>query len=205
MRPALIVIAAFAVVAALLAWSRWLAGRRWAAAGHLLLACAAGAGVALAGPVVAYVKTFEPLVPTLPVAELAFEQTGADRYRVILTRLPSGRMQLIHVAGSEWQLQLRGLQWADWTAPFGPEPAYRIESLDTRSAETDRSVVVEHSLGSAAGQVPWPARIGAGDRPMLELHALSGGWLPMGDRIRYEVRLSAADRVEITPRGTPGE
>lgn len=204
MRPALLVIAAFAVVAALLAWSRWLAGRRWAAAGHLSLACAAGAGVALAGPVVAYVKTFEPLVAALPVAELAFEQTGADRYRVTLTRLPSGRMQMVDVVGREWQLQLRALQWADWTAPFGPAPAYRIEALEARSAGADRTVVVEHGLDSAVGPAPWPARLGVRGRPMLEVRSISGGWVPMGDRIRYEVRLSAAGRVEATPRGAPG-
>lgn len=206
MRPTLLVIAAFAVVVALLAWSRWLAGRRWAAAGHLLLAITAGAGVILAWPLVAYVKTFEPLVATLPVAELTFEQIGSDRYRVVLTRLPSGRMQMIDVTGREWRLQLQALQWADWMAPCGPAPAYRIQSLDARSAATDRTAVVEHGLDSPAGLVPWLAGLGTRrGRPMLERHTVSGAWLPMGNRIRYEVRLSATGRVEIAPRGSPGE
>ena len=206
MRPTLLVIAAFAVVAALLAWSRWLAGRRWAAAGHLLLAITAVAGVVLAWPVVAYVKTFEPLVPALPVAELSFEQTGPNRYRVALTRLPSGRMQVVEVAGREWRLQLQTLQWADWMAPFGPSPAYRIQSLDARSAAADRTAAVEHDLDSPAGLAPLLAGLGSrGGRPMLESHALSGAWLPMGDRVRYEVQLSAAGRVEVAPRGSQGE
>src|SRR5512139_3880187 len=201
MRPTLLVLAAFAVVASLLAWSRWLAGRRWAAAGHLVLACAAGTGAALAWPVSAYVKTFEPLVPTVPVAELTFEQTGPDRYRVTLTRLPSGRMQVVDVAGREWQLQLRALQWADWMAPFGPAPAYRILQLDARAAATDRTAVVEHDLDSAAGPEPWLAGLGARrGRPMLQVRTVSGAWLPMDDRVRYEVLLSEAGRIEIAPR-----
>ena len=37
----LLVLAGFSIVAALIAWSRWLSGRRWAAAGTLLLALVA--------------------------------------------------------------------------------------------------------------------------------------------------------------------
>jgi hypothetical protein len=206
MRPTLLVLAAFTIFTALLAWSRWLAGRRWAAAGHLVLACATAVAVALAWPIVAYVKTFEPLVPTLPVAELTFEQTGPERFRVTLTRLPSGRMQVVDVAGREWQLQLRALRWADWMTPFGPAPAYRIQSLGARPGATGPSAATEHDLDSPASPEPWLAGIGARrGRPMLESQAVSGAWLPMSDRVRYEVLLSAAGRLEIAPRGAPGE
>jgi len=49
-RPVLVVLAGFAIVVALLAWSRWLARRRWAAAGHLLLATSLGVTVGLGWP-----------------------------------------------------------------------------------------------------------------------------------------------------------
>ena len=201
MRPALIVIAAFAIIATLLAWSRWLAGRRWAAAGHLLLALVAGAAVILTWPVAAYVKTFEPLATPLPVAELAFERTGADRHRVTVTHLPSGRMQLLEVTGSEWRVDLQVLRWADWLAPLAPATAYRIRGLETRQA-ADASSVTRRQLDSPAGAEPWTARLGArGGRPALTMQPATGPWLPMGDQARYELRLSEAGGVTVVPRG----
>ena len=44
MHGAAVVVTCFALVALLLAWSRWLAGRRLAAAGHVAMAIAAAAG-----------------------------------------------------------------------------------------------------------------------------------------------------------------
>jgi hypothetical protein len=200
-RPALIVIAAFALIATLLAWSRWLAGRRWAAAGHLLLACVAGAAVVLTWPVAAYVKTFEPLVAPLPVAELAFERTGADRYRVTVTHLPSGRMQLLEVTGGEWRAELQVLRWADWLALLAPRTAYRIRGLETRTA-ADASTVTTRQLASPAGAEPWAAGLGSRrGRPMLTMQPATGPWLPMGDRARYELRLSEAGDIAVVPRG----
>jgi len=42
MQAILAILATFALVTLLLGWSRWLAGRRWAAAGHWLLAAIVG-------------------------------------------------------------------------------------------------------------------------------------------------------------------
>ena len=203
MRPALIVIAAFAAIATLLAWSRWLAGRRWAAAGHALLALVAAAAVVLAWPVAAYVKRFAPLTAPLPVAELAFERTGADRHRVTVTRLPSGRMQLLEVTGGEWRADLQVLRWAGWLAPLAPQTAYRIRALETR-ASADASTVVTHQLDPPAGAEPWAAGLGTrSGGPALVTQPAASRWLPMGDRVRYQIRLSEAGAVTVLPRGEP--
>lgn len=201
MRPALIVIIAFAAIATLLAWSRWLAGRRWAAAGHALLASVAAALVVLAWPVAAYVKKFTPLSAPLPVAELVFERTGADRHRVTVTRLPSGRMQLLEVAGGEWRADLQVLRWAGWLAPLAPQTAYRIRAVETR-APADDPVVVTHQLDSPAGAQPWAAGLGTrGGGPALVTQPAASRWLPMGERVRYELRLSGSGAVTVLPRG----
>ena len=201
MRPTLIVIAAFAVIATLLAWSRWLAGRRWAATGHVVLAFVAAAAVVLAWPVTAYVKKFAPLSAPLPVAEFAFERTGADRHRVTVTRLPSGRMQLLEVAGGEWRANLQVLRWAGWLAPFAPRTAYRIMSLETR-ASAGATAVQTHQLDSPAGTEPWTAGLGTrSGGPALVMQPAASRWLPVGDRVRYEIRLSEAGAVTVVPRG----
>ena len=201
MRPALIVIAAFAVIATLLAWSRWLAGRRLAAAGHGLLALVAAATVVLAWPLASYVKKFAPLAVPLPVAELVFERTGANRHRVTVTRLPSGRMQLLELTGGEWRADLQVLRWAGWLAPLAPQTAYRIRAVETR-ASADASAVVTRQLDSPAGAEPWAAGLGTrSGGPALVTQPAASRWLPMGDRVRYEIRLTESGTVTVLPRG----
>jgi hypothetical protein len=84
----LAVLAGFALVAALLAWSRWLAGRRWAAAGHLLLTALLALALVGGWPILRYVQTFTPRAPERPVAELFFERIGPGRFRAAVTHLP---------------------------------------------------------------------------------------------------------------------
>jgi len=65
---AAVVVACFALVALLLAWSRWLAGRRLAAAGHVAMAIAAAAGSLLMWSVTAGLESYEPVPQGQPVA-----------------------------------------------------------------------------------------------------------------------------------------
>jgi hypothetical protein len=161
----------------------------------------AATALILAWPVVAYVKEFAPLVAPLPVAELAFERTGGDRHRVTVTRLPSGRMQLLEVTGGEWRADLQVLRWAGWLAPLAPRTAYRIRALETR-ASADASSVVTHPLDSPAGAEPWAAGLGTrGGGAALVTQPAVSRWLPMGDRVRYEIRLTEAGTVTVLPRG----
>ena len=134
MSAPLLVLAGFALVTALLAWSRWLAGRRWAAAGNLLLAIAATGLLGTAWPVVRNLDTYQPMRPNQAVAEMFFEQAGARRYRATLTRLPSGRMQVFELEGDEWRLAARGLDWTPRAAALGLQPVYQLEFLEARSA-----------------------------------------------------------------------
>jgi hypothetical protein len=110
-RPLLVTLAGFAVLSVLLAWSRWLGGRRWASLGHGLLAAALLATVLAVQPLASLLGRHEVLVPSRPVAELFFERIGPGRYRAALTRLPGGRMQVMDLSGDEWRIDLSLLEW----------------------------------------------------------------------------------------------
>jgi len=200
MRPVLVVVAVFAAVTALLAWSRWLAGRRWAAAGHLVLACCAAATMAVGWRLAAYVAAHEEWVPELPVAELYVEQTGSSRYRATLTRLPSGRMQVFDLAGDQWRLDLRTLGWSERLVQFGPEPRYRIERLASRHAGSDQPAAA-YDLAGDGGPAPPLSGLRIPDgTPLLEVRDVAGPWQPLADGARFALRLTAAGAVETDSR-----
>jgi len=202
-QPVLAMLAGFAVVSALLAWSRWLGGRRWASLGHLLLALALVATVLAGRPLVGLLETHEVLVPSRPVAELFFERIGPGRYRAALTRLPGGRMQVMDLSGDEWRLELRLLDWSDGAARLGARPRFRIEALASRPAEATApglppGTTADLSGGSAA--LPRVAALGSGRGPaLLETRESSGPWQPMAHGARFEVRLATGGSVEVGP------
>src|SRR5512134_748164 len=111
MRPVLLIVAAFALIALLLAWTRWLAGRHWAAAGNLALGLIATGLTALGWPVAVHLDSYEVQPAGQPIAELFFEQTGSGRFRATLTRFPSGRMQVFELHGQQWHVEARTLEW----------------------------------------------------------------------------------------------
>lgn len=203
MRPVLVVIAGFAVVALLLAWSRWLVGRRWAAAGNLALALVLGVAVTLGWPFAAYLDTYEVRRAERPLAEIFLERLGPDRYRVALTRLPSGRMQVVELVGDQWRLDLRTLNWSERATRFGPQPRQRIEALASRQAQSAPAGVpqgVTHDLNRDADNVPWVARVGTrGGAPLTATRDLTGPWQPMAHGARFDVRLTADGAVVVDP------
>lgn len=202
-RPVLVVCAGFAIVVALLAWSRWLAGRRWAAAGHLLLAVLLGVTVTLGWPLVRYVETYDLRVPERPVAEVFFERIGPSRFRVAVTRVPAGRMQVVELAGDEWRLDLSVLDWSDGAVRLGSRPRYRIEAVVSRPAPAPAAGLamgITARLTRGDERAPWLARLGAGrGKPLVATRPLSGPWLPMADGARFDVRMVAAGSIAVEP------
>ena len=202
-RPVLVVCAGFAIVVALLAWSRWLAGRRWAAAGHLLLAVLLGVTVTLGWPLVRYVETYDLRVPERPVAEVFFERIGPSRFRVAVTRVPAGRMQVVELAGDEWRLDLSVLDWSDGAVRLGSRPRYRIEAVVSRPAPATAAGLtmnITARLIRGDAQAPWLASQGVTQgRPLIATRPLLGPWLPMADGARFDVRITANGAVEVDP------
>lgn len=203
MQPVLVVLAGFAVLATLLAWSRWLGGRRWASLGHSLLAFALLAAVLAGRPLAGLLETHEVLVPARPVAELFFERIGPSRYRAALTRLPGGRMQVMDLSGDEWRLDLRLLDWSDGATRLGAMPRYRIEALVSRpAAATAPGLPLGTTAVLAEGGVTLPrfAALGSGrGQALLGTRESIGPWQPMAHGARFEVRLAAGGSVEVGP------
>ena len=199
MRPVLILVAAFALVTALLAWSRWLAGRHWAAAGHLVLAAVGGAVLAAGWPLATYLEGFEPRRSDRPVAELFFERIGHGRFRVALTRLPSGRMQVVELTGDQWRLELLTLDWSEHAARLGAAPRLRIDGLTSRPAPLAGPGAPSGVARRLSREVrePWLAgsRIGAG--LLYTARAVAGPWQPMVPGARFGVRVDATGTVAI--------
>jgi hypothetical protein len=201
MSASLLVLAGFALVTALLAWSRWLAGRRWAAAGNGLLAIAAAGFLATVWPVVRNLDTYQPMRPNQAVAEVFFEQAGARRYRATLTRLPSGRMQVFELEGDEWRLDARGLDWTPRAVALGLRPIYQLVLLEARTAAAAGAPAGRSSrftLHDAKGTDLW-SRLGAGSRWSVAAGALTlpGPWQPMVHRQRFHVRLDGASALAV--------
>jgi len=201
----LLVVAGFAVVTTLIAWSRWLAGRRWAAAGNLLLALLATALVTMAWPVLQHLSSYQPAVRGQAVAEVFFERVGAGRFRATLTRLPSGRMQVFELAGGEWRIEARALGWSPRAAALGLRPHYRLERLSARPAGTAGGTAgaVTFVLEEPRGRDVWLLASTASDwSRIVQPSMLEGTWQPMDHVVRFEVRLEDA-ALAVRPRSSP--
>lgn len=213
MRGVVVVLAGFALVAVLLAWSRWLAGRRLALAGHVLLAVAAGWIALVVWSVTGSLESYEPVVRGQPVAELYLEQSGSRSYRGTLTRLPAGRVQVFELEGDQWRLEARTLDWRGWVARLGFAPMYRLELLGTRSVRSSGDgtppplgSVSRFALAEDTGDDIWAkSRTQPGWMRHLEGRHADGPWHPLADEARYTVWLTGGTlRVEAANEAAAG-
>jgi hypothetical protein len=188
-----VVLACFSLIVVLLAWSRWLASRRLAAAGHVLMAIAAGWGAALLWPFLSSLDTYETAVRGQPVAELYLEQTGSRSYRGTLTRLPAGQVQVFEITGDQWRLEARTLDWQGWAARVGMRPVYRLERLSARHARTvnpQDPPASSYALGPEEGHDVWAqARTDPGSKRFALAGHAAGPWQPLANGARFTARL----------------
>jgi hypothetical protein len=190
---AAVVVTCFALVALLLAWSRWLAGRRLAAAGHVAMAIAAAAGALLMWSLMSGLESYEPALRNQPIAALYVERTGSQNFRATLTRLPAGRVQVFELKGDQWRLEARTLNWQGIASHVGLDRMYRLERLSTRAArplsgpETGGS---SFSLGSDAPNDLW-ARGRTSPSWMRHVHGghADGPWRPLANGAYFTVWL----------------
>ena len=132
MLEAMIVLVVFGLIALLLGLSRWLARRHWAAAGNVAIALLLFFVVHRYWPAAMHLQTYEDLPDNALVAQVHCERTGPQAYRVTLTRLPEGRMQVYLMSGDEWRLDARTLVWQGRAAALGLQPGYRFDRLVAR-------------------------------------------------------------------------
>jgi len=202
MRPVLVILAGFAVIALLLGWTRWLSDRRWAAAGNLVLGLGAAGLAAWLWQLALHLETYEAHRPGRPIAELLVEQTASSRFRVSLTRFPSGRMQVFELAGEQWRVEARTLAWVGRAATLGIEPSHRLERLASRvSGVADGQDVIDSTFDLAGdrGTDLWAcARAGSIWDRVLRADLAVSPWRPMVNGARFELRLGTGG-LEVGP------
>lgn len=189
-------------VTLLLALSRGLAGRRLASAGHGLLGAGLLGLAALIWPVAANLGTYQSWRPGTAVAQVFCERTGPRSHRITLTRWPGGHMQVFEVAGDEWRLDTRRLDWQGLAVDLGAKPLYRLDRLSTRylsAAGPAAAAPSSYRLGDEVGEDVWAqARTGSQwSRYALADHAF-GPWLPLAPGARYELWFSATG-LQVRP------
>lgn len=208
---------AFGLLALLLSLSRWLAHRPWAAAGNLAVALALLLAAQLLWPPVLHLRTYETLRPRALIAQVHCERTGPSAYRVTLTRLPAGQMQVFEMAGDEWRLDVRTLVWTGRAAKLGLHDSFRLDRLGGRYLRTElapelpRSGTPEPKKTALAARPP-PAALVPDSYPLsdedepgediwaqartdsqwknrVDARHADGSWLPLADGARYDVSI----------------
>lgn len=206
---------AFGLLALLLSLSRWLARRPWAAAGNLAVAVVLLLVAHVLWPPVLHLQTYESLRPRALVAQVHCERTGPSAYRVTLTRLPAGHMQVFEMSGDEWRLDVRTLVWTGQAAQLGLPDSYRLDRLSGRYLRTELAaeaaptpaaapaaepaptllVPASYALSDAeeAGEDIWAqARTDSGWKDYVDARHAYGPWRPLADGARYDVAMTRA-------------
>ncbi|MGB7738058.1 MAG: hypothetical protein WBM03_03010, partial [Steroidobacteraceae bacterium] len=206
---------AFGLLALLLSLSRWLAHRPWAAAGNLAVAVLLLLVAHLLWPPVLHLRTYESMRPKALIAQVHCQRTGPSAYRVTLTRLPAGRMQVFEMSGDEWRLDVRTLVWTGHAARLGLPDSFRLDRLSGRylrtelaaeaaptpaaapAAEPAQTLLVPASFALSdeeeAGEDIWAqARTDSGWKDHLDARHAYGPWRPLADGARYDVAMTRA-------------
>jgi hypothetical protein len=206
---------AFGLLALLLSLSRWLAHRPWAATGNLAVAVLLLLAAHVLWPPVLHLRTYESMRPKALIAQVHCERTGPSAYRVTLTRLPAGQMQVFEMSGDEWRLDVRTLVWTGRAARLGLPDSFRLDRLSGRyvrtelaaettptpaaapAAEPARTLLVPASYALSdeeeAGEDIWAqARTDSGWKDHVDARHAYGPWRPLADGARYDVAMTRA-------------
>lgn len=194
-----LVIAAFGALLFVLACQRLFRGRFIAAGATLLMSVVLLVVAALIVVVALNLHTYSRLTYEQPIAQIVFEVRGPQQYRATLTRMPSGEMQMLVLAGDEWQLDARVLKWNGWATMVGLDAQYRLERLSGRYRSIDQErndPRTVYGLSENPGADLWtlstqyPRWL-----PFLDAVYGSATYLPMADGARYEVSLTQSGLI----------
>jgi len=186
-------LAVFGVVAGLLAAVRSGRRRQVSALGHALLAGVLLWAAVWMWPLGTGIAGYDRLRDGQAVAELYFEQLVPGRFRVTMTRLPGGRMQVFDLDGQRWRIDARTLHWRGWALEAGLTPRYQLDRLTgLDAADNDKTLPRgTYDLGDPGGLRFWQ-RIRAGPywRRVVDARLVYGPNAVMSHGARYEVVLA---------------
>ncbi|HLQ85676.1 MAG TPA: hypothetical protein VK110_05945 [Salinisphaeraceae bacterium] len=180
--------------------------RRLLAAGRVGLGgCACQLLAALAGALALNLYTYHRLTLEQPVAQLAFEQLGEQRFRArLVTADGTTHSYLLH--GNQWRIEARVLKWHAWANLFGFDTVYRLDRLSGRFQHIEdarRQPHTAYDLAAARGLDVWhltqrlPAWLSLADARFG-----SAAYLPMADGARFAVTLSQSGALVARAENT---
>ena len=187
-------LALFGAAAGLVAISRANRRRTTSAVGHAVLAALLFALAATLWPIGAGLARYDHWREGQPVAELHFETLPADGYRVTLTHLPGGRMQVFDLEGHAWRLDARTLTWRGWALAAGFLPRYQLDRLTGLAATTTASTQAlrAYELSDAGARRFWDhLRAHAYWKRLVDARQVYGPNTAMTDGSRFRVTLTA--------------
>lgn len=155
-----------------------------------VLTVVAGMGLGVASNL----YTYHRFTQEQAVAELEFQRLDPERYAVRLKEV-TGEVRQWELLGDEWQLDARVLRWQGVATLLGFDPLYRLERISGRYREVSReqsALRSVYALSESAGLDLW--RLAQRHQrwlPWVDATYGSATYLPMADRARYAVSLTA--------------
>jgi hypothetical protein len=166
-----------------------------------------------------HLRTYETLRSKALIAQIHCERTGPSAYRVTLTRLPAGHMQVFEMTGDEWRLDVRTLVWTGRAAQLGLHDRFRLDRLGGRYLRTEptpedpgaatpaaraKSTVTDTPAPAAlipasyalsdedeAGEDIWAqARTDSGWKAHVDARHAYSPWRPLADGARFDVAIT---------------
>jgi hypothetical protein len=178
---------------------RLLRARFVTGSGSLLLSAAFLGIAGLIFVVGTNLHTYARLTYETPIAELVFQSTGPQRYRVTIARIPSGDMQVFMMNGDEWQLDARVLKWKSWATLLGLDAQYRMERLAGRYRDIEQEKSAPRSVYGLSDNPGIDLWAWAQDHPtwlpFVDSVYGSATYLPMADGARYRVSLTQSGLI----------
>jgi hypothetical protein len=139
-------------------------------------------------------RTYTRLTYEQPVAELVFEARAPQSFRVSVTQIPSGSLQILQVMGDEWQMDARVLKWRGWANVLGLNTQYRLERFSGRYRDIEQERTAPRSvfpLADNPGVDIWTLAANKSRWvPFVDAVYGSATYLPMANGARYQVTMS---------------
>jgi hypothetical protein len=181
--------------------------RLLAASGHGLISLALlAAGIALVATGI-NLHTYQRFTTERPVAELDFEQTGIQQFKVRVHFPDTGQYRDFTLNGDEWQIDARVLKWTGLAILAGADTQYRLERISGRyqDIEAERSQPRSaHTLADNPGLDIWQLVHEYEQRvPWVDARYGSATYLPMRDGARFEVSMTQTGLIArpLNPAG----
>lgn len=186
----LILLVVFGLLLLLAGFRRLFRGRLVGGTGRLLGSMLMLAGAALIVAVGMNLHTYHRLTVERPVATLAFEQLGTQRYRVVISE-PDGLSRRYLLEGDEWQLDARILKWHGLANLMGLDAGYRLERVSGRYRSAGQATRRRHSafdLSRDRGIDVWQVAMEHRDWvPWVDAVYGNATYQPMADGAEYTV------------------